>query len=251
MPKDTLTIALRGEVLLSDFAGTIWHFSDLVQTLSTEIAGPVEIDWEITRLDTGSAIAEVVGLSREAEMVEKVVQAFSTVVKALENRTPIPYSYEVEKAAKALTSVINGKIHSIELWTDEVRAVITEAWKEEDVVDSPYSFSAIEGTVETLSSRYGLRFTLYDALFDKAVHCYLENKQREMLRNVWGKRVVVVGRVRRDQDNGRPIEIRDIKSITPKENLPPYSYRRALGAIPWEEGDELPEDIIRRLRDGE
>jgi hypothetical protein len=29
-----------------------------------------------------------------------------------------------------------------------------------------------------------------------------------------------------------------------------HSYKNARGAIPWKEGDELPEDAIRRLRDG-
>ena len=31
----------------------------------------------------------------------------------------------------------------------------------------------------------------------------------------------------------------------------PGSYKRARGAIPWKEGDEPSEDIIRRLRDNE
>jgi len=29
-----------------------------------------------------------------------------------------------------------------------------------------------------------------------------------------------------------------------------HSYKNARGVIPWVEGDELPEDAIRRLRDG-
>lgn len=28
-----------------------------------------------------------------------------------------------------------------------------------------------------------------------------------------------------------------------------HSYHRARGAVPWKEGDELPEDVIRRMRD--
>jgi len=30
----------------------------------------------------------------------------------------------------------------------------------------------------------------------------------------------------------------------------PSSFRNARGVIPWKEGDELPEDSIRRQRDG-
>lgn len=250
MAKNTLKVALRGEVILTEFAETMEHFSALIQALTNEIAGPVDVTWQVSRLEAGSAVAEVVGHSVEAEMVEKVVFAYSTVAKSLEDRVPIPYSYEVEKEARALVGVINGRIHSVELSTDDVSTIVKAAWKEEEVTNL-VSLSAVEGTVETLSSRHGVRFILYDTLFDKAIYCYIEEKQREMLRSAWGKRVVVLGRVRRDPRTGRPIEIRDIRSITIKEPLPKRSYKRALGAIPWQEGDELPEDTIRRLRDGE
>ena len=30
----------------------------------------------------------------------------------------------------------------------------------------------------------------------------------------------------------------------------PTDYKRARGVIPWKEGDELPEDAIRRIRGG-
>lgn len=32
---------------------------------------------------------------------------------------------------------------------------------------------------------------------------------------------------------------------------PPGSFRNARGVLPWKEGDELPEDAIRRLRESE
>lgn len=33
------------------------------------------------------------------------------------------------------------------------------------------------------------------------------------------------------------------------EDMKPGNYKRAKGVIPWEEGDENPEDVIRRIRD--
>jgi hypothetical protein len=40
---------------------------------------------------------------------------------------------------------------------------------------------------------------------------------------------------------------RDANHLPPS---PPGSYREARGILPWRPGDELPEDAIRRLRDG-
>lgn len=50
------------------------------------------------------------------------------------------------------------------------------------------AYSAIEGVVQTLTSRRGLRFTLFDSLHDQAVSCYLEDGQEELMRGVWGRR---------------------------------------------------------------
>ena len=35
------------------------------------------------------------------------------------------------------------------------------------------------------------------------------------------------------------------------DHKPPGSFMRAQGIVPWKEGDELPEDIIRRYRDAQ
>jgi hypothetical protein len=37
--------------------------------------------------------------------------------------------------------------------------------------------------------------------------------------------------------------------VVKKMHQPGHNYKNARGAIPWKEGDELPEQAIRRLRD--
>ncbi|MCG2769822.1 MAG: hypothetical protein ABIK79_02400 [Chloroflexota bacterium] len=59
MSRDTLTLVLSGEVPLAQFAEAIGHFADLVKALSTEVAGPAGVEWEISDLDTGSATAVI------------------------------------------------------------------------------------------------------------------------------------------------------------------------------------------------
>ena len=46
------------------------------------------------------------------------------------------------------------------------------------------TYGAIEGRVQSLSQRKGLRFTLYYQEFDRAVSCYLSEGQEERMRVV-------------------------------------------------------------------
>ena len=70
------------------------------------------------------------------------------------------------------------------------------------------------------------------------------------MREAWGQRAPgLVARVSRERDSGRPVAIRQILKIEILEDVPPGSYLLAKGAVPWQPGDEMPEDIIRRLKD--
>ena len=108
---------------------------------------------------------------------------------------------------------------------------------------------AITGRVQTLSSRTGLRFNLYDTIHDRAVTCYLKSGQEEEMRKVWGNWATVVGRVSRESVTGKPISIRDIRKVERLDDVGPGAYQEARGAVPWQPGDMLPEEAIRLLRD--
>lgn len=251
MAKDRIGLTLNGDIPLLLFSEAIQHFSELVSQLSREIGGDGEIDWQIVDLEAGSATATIVGLSPDYLLVERVVGAYENVGKALETRKQIPYSNSVVKAAKALTGILNGKITSIEFHTPDQSSYISQS---SDVIDKPAKvivFSAITGLVETLSRRQSLRFILYDDLFDKAVKCYFEESQREMMRDVWDKKVTVTGKVLRDASLGRPLEVREIENVVIITDQQRGSFRHSRGAIPWDDGNEPSEKTIRRIRNEE
>jgi hypothetical protein len=106
----------------------------------------------------------------------------------------------------------------------------------------------LEGEVQTLSKRGRLRFTLYDSIFDRAVHCYVTPDQEDTMRSAWGRRVVVAGQITRDPATGRPTSIIRIREVDLVEVPPVGSYRRARGAV-RSASEEKPEDTIRRMRD--
>jgi hypothetical protein len=248
MSNNTLTLALNGDVSLDEFARTMQHFTALVDALSRDIGPGVEIDWMIDDLQADSAIATVMGVSTQEGMVEKVVRAYANVGEALEKGEPIPYSSRVEQEATEITKVLNGRITSIRFETAQSDATIVgRAGLERP--GTRYAFGTVRGTVETLTRRRGLRITLYDAIFDKAVACYLSEGLEDVMRKAWGQRVVVAGEVGREPETGRPVVVRNVKYIKPLEDVVPGSYKRARGVLPAGKSDEKPEDIIRRVRD--
>ncbi len=250
MAKNTLTLALEGDVSLAKFARAMQDFNGLVGELSREVASAATIEWAIQELYGGSAVATILGTYTDPVEVEKVVDAYEIVGNSLAAGEEIPYSPKVRKKANSLTGLIAGGITAIRFETAEKDAFISgKAVGETTARAIKYSRGTVKGIVQTLSMRKTLSFTLWDALFDKSVNCYLQAGQEEIMRNVWGKKAVVSGRVGRQPETGRPVVVREVKNIIVVEEAAPGSYRRAKGAIPWEKEEETPEEIIRRLRD--
>lgn len=251
MAKDRISLTLNGDIPLLLFSEAIQHFSDLITQLSREVSGKGEIEWQIAELEAGSATATIIGISQDYVSVERVIGAYEHIGHALETHTTIPYSPDVVKAAKALTDILDGKVTSIELTTPNHTSLITQAAGAFEKPTRTVVFGTVTGLVETLSRRQSLRFIVYDDLFDKAVKCFFEESQREMMRDVWDKKVVVTGKVVRNSTDGRPIEVREIENVKIISDRPRNSFRRARGIIPWDESYEPSEKIIRQIRDEE
>lgn len=251
--SDTLTLVLDGRVTLDDFAKAVAHFQQLVVALSREVAAHASIEWVVTGLQSGSATATVQGLGPERE-VEVVVRAYEQVGQAMEQHRSVPFSPLVQREARSLASLIDGRIESIRFETDRIDALI----RGPDVLASlsitveggfpQDAYGAVEGIVDTLSRRGGLRFTLYDSLFDKAVSCYLVPGYEEVMRNVWGRKAVVLGRIRRDALTGRPLSVRQITTVQTVGEGRRGDWRMARGAAP-SAGGSTPEETIRAFRD--
>jgi hypothetical protein len=259
MPLDTVTIVLSGDVPLADFAAAIGRFHELVKALSTEAGNPA-LNWIIDDLERSSALAAV-RCADEPPLVERVVRAYGEVGVALESDAPIPFSPPVQAAARSLRALIAGPIESIRFETAEREATVRAAAADQvtlsdaarvkagrsEIRPAVAAYGAVEGRVQTLSNRGGLRFTLYDLLHDKAVSCYLREGHEGMMRDAWGKIAVVEGIVSRDPVTGRPLTVRQISQVTIGAE-PARSYREARGAAPSLSGMS-PEQAIRRLRD--
>jgi hypothetical protein len=253
MPR-TLTLRLEGEVTLAEYAKAIDAFQDLVKALTAEVGGKT-LDWVVTGLEASSAVATVEARPHdeaERHVEDAVIRIYEETGQYLQRRQMPPFTRAV-RPISILTDLINGRITSLGLETEATEAIITSKLSDRQPVGVRVlsaAYGAVDGFVETLQHHGSLRFTLYDALNGKAVSCYLDPGSEETMRDVWGKRAVVEGLVRRDPLTGRPITIRRITtvSVTQGAGAPDDSYRRARGAVPWTAGPP-PEVVIRQLRD--
>jgi hypothetical protein len=269
MANDTITFMLEGEIPLDSFATAVTALTGLIKGLSNEMAAPAEIDWIIEDLEPGSALIVIKGRSdTQPEYVERVVQAYASVGRALQRGEQIAHSRGVIRRALKIGRMVNGRVKSVRFETAETDVIISPVRRlrrkarknatdgapeavlfqleEEQGSDQPAgAYGAIEGTVQMLTNRHGLRFTLYDTLNDRAVSCYLDPGMEDIMRDVWGKPAVVEGWVSRD-DSGHPISVLHVSTV---DSVQEGDYTVARTILPIGPDDELPERLIRRTRD--
>jgi hypothetical protein len=179
-----------------------------------------------------------------------VTHGYLVVGQSLQRGASIPYAPAVQKAAKDMQGVLNGKVKQLVFETAEDEAAVRAApvpltTKPREIITR----GAVTGRVQTVTNRGSLRFTLYDLLHDRAVGCYLAEGREDLMLGAWGKVAVVEGLVRRDPETGRPLSVRQISELVVRPEGERDSYRAARGAV---QGPFLmsPEEAIRRVRDG-
>lgn len=249
MAKDTITLALSGVIPFKDFASAINHLNNLVGALSADMGISEDIVWLVHDLQVSSAIATIRGEADSTEKVERVVSAYGKLGKELEVGQSLSFSDHVVREAHAITGILNGHVTSVRFETPDSDAIITSHPAKRDEPSTRITFGAIEGRVQTLTERKGLRFTLYDTFNDRAVSCYLQEEQKEPMRQIWGQRAIVEGEITRDTMSGRPIAVRHLTSIRIVSDSEKGSYLKARGVAPRKQGSPLPEVFIRELRD--
>ena len=244
MADNTLTFALGGRVEIERFEQGLILFRRLVSTLS----GRKPISWVVEDLQPGSATTTLRGEADDLNAVEAIVRDYENIGDALQRNQQPPYNQNVIRITDSIKALA-GSVEYVRFETPNKDYTVASngAGILEHVLVT--SIGAITGRVQTLSNRGSLRFNLFDTVQDKAVACYLQPGNEDMMRETWGRRARVSGTISRETVSGRPAPVRRILDVEILEDIAPGSYRLAKGAVPWEPGDRMPEDIIRELRD--
>ena len=246
MPKDTLTFEIGGDVDIDALESGFSAFRRLVQALTPRSA---QVTWLVEDLHGGSATATLRGQAENLSIVERIVEEFGNVGSVLQTDQPLDQlPHFVSKAAQAVRTTTE-KAEYVRLATPDGEFILSSATRDRNRSTSLAAVGAIVGRIQSLSNRGGLRFNLYDAIFDKAVVCYLEDGQEDRMREIWGRRARVVGTVYREPINARPVSIRRIVNIELMPDVERGAFRQARGAQPWKPEYESGDEVIRSLRD--
>lgn len=253
MAENTISLELKGTVPLELYYQAVANFTALIMALTNEIVGDSVIQWTVTELHAGSAYHAITGFAEQPQDVEKVVNAYRIVGRALASQQMIPYSQDVEKAAVGITSVLNGKINLVRFGTGSDDDPASEIYKpvklDEQIQLDKRDLGVIEGVVRSITDRPSLKIGVYDDIADKRIDCFLSPNQAEEARSIWLKRIAVTGMIKRDPDTGKAIDVRNIIKIQSLSKTV-GGFLSARGALGHDHNEEPPEIMIRRLRDG-
>jgi hypothetical protein len=255
--SDTVTLALQGNVSLSEFSAAVTRFNALIDALAAD-SHAEDVAWQIDALDYSSAITTARGIplnGGDPQRIDRIVHAYNEVGEALEEGVTIPFPQSVQKEAQGIAELLkeSSEIEAVRFETAESDAIIREPVATPDTTPAAKreaAYGSVTGRVQTLSSRNSLRFVVYDHIHDRAVSCYLVEGRESMMRQMWDRVATVEGWVSRDPVTGRPLTVRQVSEVTPLAEVGPADYMKARGALPRNADDPSPETQIRRLRDG-
>ena len=242
MAKNTVTFALGGRVEIQKLAEGISAFQRLITALTRQ-SGVV---WIVEDLQPGSAVATLRGEADDPAKIEQIVSDYGHIGRLLQRRESLEYGSRIVMASHAIRNLAQS-VEYVRLETPDADYTIygNEQASQPRLTKS---VGSITGRVQTLSNRGSLRFNLYDTVHDQAVGCYLQQGQEELMREAWGRRACVSGTISRELPTGKPVGIRQILGVEILKDIAPGSYRQARGAVPWNGGNKMPEEIIRQLR---
>lgn len=244
---DTVTLVLDGTPTFDEYRRALERLQIILRGLGSDAGGGVE--WIIEDLQRSSARTTLRGQAENMDVVDQVATEYVRLGQDYAAGDLSAYRPAVQTAIRELGEIVNGHVTGVRLETaeDDVELPVSPAAPR--TTGATAAYGGIEGRIQTLSSRRGLHFTLYDLLHDRGISCYLHADQQDLIDGMWDRLATVEGLVKRD-DLGRPMTIRQIHRIAPIEPVGDDAWRSALGALAQH---DLPpsEEAIRALRDAE
>src|SRR5262249_36022030 len=158
---------------LQAFADTLRKLEALLGATVADTAAVTSLDWMVTDLRlAGSASITLMAQAGEEDAAECAVAGLIAALRALRDQRPIPFSPRVVRRAHDLETVVSGPIISLQIETEQ-DSVALHCQGSPGEVAILGAYGAVDGRIETLTSRRDLRFTLFDTVFDRGVVCDL------------------------------------------------------------------------------
>ena len=216
------------------------------------------LEWLVTDVSFGSLSIGIEPKSRvtDADYRSRVVESFvdGLVQIQREGTTPPFFSDYGLRKARGLARALDKdgaravRVRDIQRETEaEITPDVSS--KLSQLVNVRYKeIGSVEGRLEVISVHRQPRFTVYDAITQRAVRCRFESHLLEVVKRALGRRVIVSGIVHLNYI-GEPVRV-DLENlqIVPEEQELPRP-REMRGMSPDFTGDKQTEEYLRSIRD--
>ncbi len=190
----TLTLELGpGKVPYRDFRRIVGAFTGLLSEISDEACGdPSAVRWEISVSEGSVLIAASLPAATEASVASRI------------DRTVREPPQRIRRKLHGFPRIVPAT--RLLVGTDRRDILVEEQLGPERHPSQMAEYGTVEGTLDTLSARGRLHFTISEPIWNMAVQCTVPDDLIESMRGMWRQRVAAHGLVRYDRQ-GLPTSI--------------------------------------------
>lgn len=231
--NDVVSLTLKGDKITADkLRRSISDFNALLDEVSAEVTKQKKsINWFVTVKKGGIVFSPVyVGKDRISAASRQVFGVVKEGIEKLERKSERP-DYFNDKALELvqnLATLSDSKPHSLEGINIKFGSGKAKSFTSDYVsnIDSILGFESdaygsVEGKLEAISGRGGLRFNVYDSVHDNSVRCSFSYNHLEKAREAFEKRVHVFGSIKYSLGGfPRSIKVEELKIFPEKKSLP-------------------------------
>jgi hypothetical protein len=235
-----LTLELSGRAITPEkFLRGVQSFFGILAEVTREIGGkPRAVEWMVT-VKSGSNLVQVAPQpGYDPKLVSAITSAVAAGIAQIDRNDVCPENF-TEKALREvrdLGEMVGGAKSddtSVRIWGQRRPIDITHkavANINALLASEHKDYGSIEGRLQTLSERGGLKFIVYEPLWDRRIDCSMPDELMDQAIAAFRKRVEVYGLIRYRRD-GRPvrIEVDDIIPFPAGTELP--SFRDVHGIL--------------------
>lgn len=224
-------------ITITDFRNSIDDFYFILTSVAKDIYSNNKIKWKIS-VESGSNNVVWYPYTQKEVNTAQIINTIKSGIQslglnplrpkhfnndALEKLQTISRRFWNEKEKKAMAEIIiENEIMPLNNDINQnIKNILSTLFKD---------YGAIEGRLESINIKNGLKFSVYDNIINRNIKCEFDDNQIEFVKDALAKRVSVNGIIYYDRE-GLPNKIKALNLIAFKENKNLPSYKDVKGLL--------------------